>query len=615
MSKYYSSTLQKGSKGDETKEWQTFLNTQGYNLTVDGDFGDKTHAATTDWQSKNGLTVDGIVGEKTWGKAGYSNLNAPTAKPTIGSAPEGPTFNTTPTAKPVLDPLPNAPTYDDTKWDDTAKGQETLGAYNDAKDAVNKYGDFTYEDYSESDKVIQAGNALDAHLANKPGAYQSQWQAQLDELMNSIMNRDKFSYDMNGDALYQQYKDKYVQQGKMAMADTMGQAAAMTGGYGNSYAQSVGQQAYQGQLQNLNDIVPELYSMALDQYNREGQELYNQYGLVADRENTDYGRYRDSVGDWQNEREYLTGRYDTERGFDYGKYVDDRNLAHDVHNEGYQRLMDSLGIAQSDYYKGADMFHTEQATQNNIAGQEFNDAMSIWGAESDQAWKEYEADETARRDANSLIQQDWQNEFNVWDANNQNAWESAKWDESIRQHEQSMAGVKGTGSGESGSAVEDDSVLDLVDPTGGQQTITKEMREKAATFTDNESLASWAYGLAYSGAISEELADQLIAEYLDPNEKRIGTGELDEEGKEKTKISYKDMVTSDKGWTVDYNGGGNWWGIDKNARVVSPNGETMRLDQLLDTLVAEGMEERDAKNAIKALQQKLGISSNWMFGW
>ena len=161
------------------------------------------------------------------------------------------------------------------------------------------YDDFTYDKYKEGSTVKGAQNALNNHIANNnPGEYQSQWQGKLDELMDSIMNREKFSYNLDEDALYQQYKDKYIQQGKLAMADTMGQAAAMTGGYGNSYAQSVGQQAYQAHLDELNDIVPELYQLALDQYNREGQELYNQYGMLSDRENLDYGRYRDTVSDY-----------------------------------------------------------------------------------------------------------------------------------------------------------------------------------------------------------------------------------------------------------------------------------------------------------------------------
>lgn len=330
--------------------------------------------------------------------------------------PEKPIFDNTPTAKPTTKPLPTKPTYDTTSWDSTSKGQAALGDYNTAKDKVNNYGGFTYGDYKESDAVKGAGVALQDHLASKPGEYKSQWQSQLDSLMQQIMNGEQFSYDMNGDALYQQYKDKFTQQGKMAMADTMGQAAAMTGGYGNSYAQSVGQQAYQGQLSQLNDVIPELAQMAYNRYRDGKQDLYNQYGMVADRENLDYGRHRDSVADWEAERGYLAGRYDTERGLDYGKYVDDRNFAHTTHQEGYQQAMDALGIARDDYYSGADMFHSEQSDRNNIKAQEFSDAMNVWGTETDQDWTRYQADEAARQDANALLQQNYQNELGAWEA-------------------------------------------------------------------------------------------------------------------------------------------------------------------------------------------------------
>jgi peptidoglycan hydrolase-like protein with peptidoglycan-binding domain len=431
--------LKIGSSGNSVKDWQKYLNTQGFNLKVDGIYGNDTASATKSFQKANGLTVDGIAGPQTLSamNGGNNGANTATATGNAGSAPTGPKFNTNATAIPTAKPLPTNPTYDDTSWDDTEKGQAALGGYNSAKDAVNNYGDFSYEDYMESEAVKAAGDALNAHNANKPGEYQSQWQAQLDGLMNQIMNREKFSYDLNGDALYQQYKDKYIEQGKLAMADTMGQAAAMTGGYGSSYAQSVGQQAYQGQLDNLNDVVPELYAMALDKYNREGQDLYNQYGMVMDRENLDYGRYRDTVSDFLTDRDYLTGRYDTERGFDYGKYVDDRNLDYTLHQDGYQKLLDALGIAQGDYYNGADMFHSEQATKNSVAGQQFNDAMSIWGAENDQAWKNYQASEEARQYANSLLQQGYQNEFGEWEANNNEAWRQKEWerDESRYQDE------------------------------------------------------------------------------------------------------------------------------------------------------------------------------------
>lgn len=47
---------------------QTALNRHGYNLAVDNVWGPKSSAALADFQSKNGLVVDRLVGPKTWDK-------------------------------------------------------------------------------------------------------------------------------------------------------------------------------------------------------------------------------------------------------------------------------------------------------------------------------------------------------------------------------------------------------------------------------------------------------------------------------------------------------------------------------------------------------------------
>lgn len=61
--------VKKGMRGiDSVKEAQCRLNKLGYGLKVDGVFGDSTDKAVRDFQKKNGLTSDGVVGAKTWAK-------------------------------------------------------------------------------------------------------------------------------------------------------------------------------------------------------------------------------------------------------------------------------------------------------------------------------------------------------------------------------------------------------------------------------------------------------------------------------------------------------------------------------------------------------------------
>ncbi len=69
-------TIRQGSKGSQVERWQFFLVGLGYTfIKADGDFGAKTQRATVDFQEKNGLGADGIVGEKTYIKAFYKGYN------------------------------------------------------------------------------------------------------------------------------------------------------------------------------------------------------------------------------------------------------------------------------------------------------------------------------------------------------------------------------------------------------------------------------------------------------------------------------------------------------------------------------------------------------------
>lgn len=56
-------------------------------------------------------------------------------------------------------------------------------------------------------------------------------------------------------ALFDQYADYYKRQGMLAMEDTVGRVAAMTGGYGNSYAEVAGNQAYDSHIADYLKVI------------------------------------------------------------------------------------------------------------------------------------------------------------------------------------------------------------------------------------------------------------------------------------------------------------------------------------------------------------------------
>lgn len=93
-------TIRQGASGSTVARWQSFLNTQGNSLVVDGKFGPGTAAATVKYQKANGLTADGVVGPNTWAKA-FPAVNIP--KPPTQAAVM------TETIKQVFVPVQSAP--------------------------------------------------------------------------------------------------------------------------------------------------------------------------------------------------------------------------------------------------------------------------------------------------------------------------------------------------------------------------------------------------------------------------------------------------------------------------------------------------------------------------
>ena len=264
------SNLYRGSKGEDVKKMQQALINAGYSVGsagADGSFGPDTEKAVLRYQKNNGLKTDGIAGNNTLGKLYGSSTKTSSKTTSTSTQPKTPTYN------------------------------------------------------PANDKAYQSALAsLQAANKNMP-QYAGTYDGQLKELYDQIVNRDKFSYDINSDMLYKQYANQYAQNGKLAMMDSMGQAAALNGGYGSSYGQAVGQQTYNAYLQQLSDIVPDLYAQAYDQYNAEGDKLLQQYALIGDLKDDEYAKYQDAYNRWANERAYAQEQADNAYDRGYNEYL------------------------------------------------------------------------------------------------------------------------------------------------------------------------------------------------------------------------------------------------------------------------------------------------------
>lgn len=203
--------------------------------------------------------------------------------------------------------------------------------------AINrKPYDDQYTDVATLRAQIAAQEAL------KPAAYTSQYATNMADALGAIQNRPKFSYDANSDALYQAMKSTAVNEGRRASADVMGQAAALTGGYGNSYAASAAAAAYQNRLAQLANNIPSLAQFAASRYDAETNDLYNRYNIYRQADADDYGRYRDTVSDYQNTMDRLLNRLNSEQNRAESMYQYDTNREWQQQQFNYQKEQDAL---------------------------------------------------------------------------------------------------------------------------------------------------------------------------------------------------------------------------------------------------------------------------------
>lgn len=203
-------------------------------------------------------------------------------------------------------------------------------------------------------QLTPAGNAGISDLTNQMINYgqfsyqdapqfNDSYKPQYDQQLNDLVNFKDFSYDVNNDPLYAQYKSMYNREGQRAMENTLAQVSARTGGLASSYAVSAAAQANNYYAQQLADKIPDLYQMAYQQYADEYSRKNNNVNALMGARNFDFGVYGSALD-----------QYNADRNFAYNNYADDFNrlgtqlgVLTEQDNTAYQRNQAAMNDARS----------------------------------------------------------------------------------------------------------------------------------------------------------------------------------------------------------------------------------------------------------------------------
>ncbi|WP_302276011.1 hypothetical protein [Faecalibacterium prausnitzii] len=196
-------------------------------------------------------------------------------------------------------------------WEYLIPGWGLVRSAQDVYDNVKETYDNNAMAYAASnDRVKTARENLDRIKGNKPGEYQSEYASQISGTQDALnkMNENGFAYDYTKDLAYQQYKSRYTRGAELNSEDTAARAASRSGGYGNSWATSSGQTAYQSTMAGLSDAADSLYDQAYNEYTTKKNDLtsrlsalQSQEKLAQDTYNTNLNNYYNQLGNAQTE--------------------------------------------------------------------------------------------------------------------------------------------------------------------------------------------------------------------------------------------------------------------------------------------------------------------------
>lgn len=218
--------------------------------------------------------------------------------------------------------------------------EERKGWHDEAEKLSQSYG---YTRNDDGSKVTATQSNLKT-IQNFDNAYGKKdtngYQAVINALLGDLSGA-RFKYSAKDDpryALAQEYASD-------AMRNQMAESAALTGGYGNSYASEVGQKVYDSYMDSaVNDMEDRDYS----RWQNEQNDKYNRLNTLIGLEQTAYSRQRDAVEDARYENELALSKEQTDYTRSQSEKADAQNrIMTYLESGGDPSKLDSKLIATS----------------------------------------------------------------------------------------------------------------------------------------------------------------------------------------------------------------------------------------------------------------------------
>lgn len=226
------------------------------------------------------------------------------------------------------DPSPQSFTY---QQPGTGNSDQTQSSATQTSEFKNPYAD---QQQAALDAILNRGEYTNPYAGDLQNAYDAvknrqeyanPYASDLQAAYEAIKNRQDFSYDPTTDAAWQSAKKMYAREADRATQDTMGQAAALTGGMASTAAVTAASQAGDYYRAQMNDALGEYQQQAYQRYLDDANLDYNLLDAVNNLSAEDYQKYLDEVNLDYNLLDTVTGMSDS----DYQKWIDNIGLKYD----------------------------------------------------------------------------------------------------------------------------------------------------------------------------------------------------------------------------------------------------------------------------------------------